>query len=316
MKSFDPAYINSYESGELDNKINSLYSILESCELCPRKCKVNRKQGEIGYCKAGMNLMVSSFNPHFGEERPLVGGGGPVLDGQLGFPTGGGSGTIFLTHCNLLCQFCQNFDISHLGVGDSVSLEKAADIMIYLQNAGCHNINFVSPTHYAPQLLAALKLAIGKGLKLPIVWNCGGYENVEVIKLLEGIVDIYMPDFKFSNGEAAKTFCDAPDYFEKCKESVKEMFSQVGDLKTDASGVALRGMLIRHLVMPNRQAGSKAVLRFIAEELSPNSYVNVMAQYRPQGKAMNYSEINCYPSPEEVEEVVRFARELGLVRGL
>jgi putative pyruvate formate lyase activating enzyme len=316
MSGYQPRYIQTHKSGELEAKIEILWSNLACCELCPRKCQVNRLEGELGYCSSGKELMVSSYSPHFGEEAPLVGSGRLVISGIFGISGSGGSGTIFLTNCNLLCYFCQNYEISHGGEGEKVSLERAADMMLYLQNAGCHNINFVSPTHYTPQLVKALKLAIEKGLILPIVWNCGGYENVDIIKLLDGVVDIYMPDFKFSNAEAAKKYCHAPDYFECCKESTKEMHNQVGDLRMDDRGIAQQGLLIRHLVMPNELAGSLEVLRFIAEELSPNSYVNVMSQYRPAGKAFRHKELSRYPTPEEYSQAVEIARNYGLVRGL
>jgi len=295
-----PGYIKLNESGELDERIDKLYSILESCELCPRKCGVNRIEGEKGFCKAGKDLKVSSYFPHYGEEEPLVGSGG--------------SGTIFLSYCNLKCVYCQNYDISHLAIGKIVSEETVADMMLELQRLGCHNINFVTPTHYTPQLVKAVKIAAEKGLKLPVVWNCGGYENVEIIKMLEGIVDIYMPDFKYSSKEVAEKYSKAPDYFERCKEAVAEMHRQVGDLKIE-NGIAYRGLLIRHLVLPNGLAGSRKILEFIAS-LSKNSYVNVMAQYRPEGDAYRYPELNRRPTREEFFEVIRMAEELGLTRGL
>jgi len=297
---FKPSYLRLYESGELDERVEELYNILESCELCPRKCGVNRLEGEKGFCEAGKKLMVSSYFPHFGEEDPLVGVHG--------------SGTIFLTHCNLRCIYCQNYEISHLGVGELVSEERVARMMLELQALGCHNINFVTPTHYTPQLVRAIRVAAEKGLKLPIVWNCGGYENVEIVKLLDGIVDIYMPDIKYSSSEVAKKYSDAPDYFERCKEAVKEMHRQVGDLKI-RNGVAYRGLLIRHLILPNNLAGSEEILKFI-RSLSKNSYVNIMAQYRPEGEAFKYKELNRRPTRDEFMKVIELAKELGLTRGL
>ncbi|MGQ9640410.1 MAG: radical SAM protein [Candidatus Bathyarchaeia archaeon] len=295
-----PVYLSSYESGVLDERIEKLYRILESCELCPRKCRVNRSRSERGYCKSGMEIMVSSFNPHFGEEEPLVGTGG--------------SGTIFLTNCNLLCVYCQNYEISHLGYGASLSEGKVADYMLQLQRRGCHNINFVTPTHYTPQLVKAISLAIPKGLNLPIVWNCGGYENVETIRLLDGIVDIYMPDIKYGLADSAKEYSDAPDYFERCKEAVREMHRQVGDLVIE-DGIAKRGLLIRHLVLPGDAAGSWEVLKFIAEEISKNTYINIMDQYRPMYKAYKYEKLKRRPTFEEYVKVVNMARKLGLERG-
>jgi putative pyruvate formate lyase activating enzyme len=297
-----PSYLRLYESGELDERIERLYKILESCELCPRKCRVNRLEGKKGVCRSGKELIVSSYGPHFGEEDPLVGEGG--------------SGTIFLTNCNLLCVYCQNYEISHLGYGEVRSEPQVADYMINLQDRGCHNINFVTPTHFAPQLVKATKIAIERGLRLPIVWNCGGYENVKAVELLDDIVDIYMPDIKYSDSEPAKRYSNAPDYFPVVKEVVKEMHRQVGDLKLDAGGIAQRGLLIRHLVLPNDLAGSEKVLKFIAEETSTNSYVNVMSQYRPAGRALQYEELSRYPTREEFYKAIGTANRLGLIRGL
>ncbi|MFH0896566.1 MAG: radical SAM protein [Candidatus Bathyarchaeota archaeon] len=296
-----PSYLRLYESGELDERIERLYKTLESCELCPRNCRANRLKGEKGICRSGKELMVSSYGPHFGEEDPLVGTGG--------------SGTIFLTNCNLLCVYCQNYEISHLGHGEARSESQAADYMISLQDRGCHNINFVTPTHFAPQLVKATKHAIEKGLKLPLVWNCGGYENVKTIELLDGIVDIYMPDMKYGDSEPAKKHSNAPDYFPVAKEVVKEMHRQVGDLMLDERGIAQRGLLIRHLVLPNDLAGSEKVLKFIAE-VSTNSYVNVMSQYKPAGRAYQYEELSRYPTREEFDRAITMANRLGLTRGL
>jgi len=299
---WEPSYLRLYESGELDERIEKLYKILESCELCPRKCGVNRLEGKKGVCKSGKELIVSSYGPHFGEERPLVGIGG--------------SGTIFLTNCNLLCVYCQNYEISHLGYGEVRSESQVANYMMGLQDRGCHNINFVTPTHFVPQLVKATKLAIEKGLRLPIVWNCGGYENIKTIELLDCIVDIYMPDIKYSESKPAKKYSNAPDYFPVVREVVREMHRQVGDLKLDARGIAQRGLLIRHLVLPNDLAGSEKVLKFIAQEISTNSYVNVMSQYRPAGKAYQYEELSRYPIHEEFYRAIAIAKKFGLTRGL
>ncbi len=245
--------------------------------------------------------MVSSIGPHFGEEPELVGHHG--------------SGTIFLTHCNLGCLFCQNYDISHLGSGTVMAIDEIVKGMLYLQKRGCHNINFVTPTHYTPQLTKAIQLAAANGLTVPIVYNCGGYESLEVIRLLEGIVDIYMPDMKYSDSEQAKTYSTAPDYFERCTDALQEMHRQVGVLKTDPHGVAERGVLIRHLVMPGDVAGSRRTLEFIAHDLSADSYVNIMFQYRPVYRAHDFPEINRRPRLSEFNAVVDMARELGLHRG-
>jgi putative pyruvate formate lyase activating enzyme len=294
-------YLETYESGVLDERIEKLEAILNECKLCPRECGVNRNKGEKGYCKSDKHLMVSSVQPHFGEEDVLVGTHG--------------SGTIFLTNCNLRCIYCQNYDISHLGYGQRMTVEELAFSMLSLQKRGCHNVNFVTPTHYTPQIVKALKIAIEKGLRIPIVYNCGGYEAKSTIELLDGIVDIYMPDIKYSDAENAKKYSNAPDYFDRCKEAVKEMHRQVGDLKVDESGIAYRGLLIRHLVLPNGIAGSAEVLKFVATEISKESYVNIMMQYRPMYKAYEYKELNRGIKMSEYREAIDIAREWGLHRG-
>lgn len=291
------SYLDLQHKEELEKRQKLLFKVLESCELCPRKCGVNRLEDELGYCQMGKELVVSSFGPHFGEESVLVG----VF----------GSGTIFLAGCSLLCVYCQNFDISHYRAGRVVSEEKAAEFMLNLQRAGCHNINFVTPTHFAPQLVRAVKIGAKKGLKIPIVWNCSGYENVEIIKHLEGIVDIYMPDIKYGHVEPAKKYSAAPDYFERCKEAVAEMYRQVGNLKVDNQGVAYRGLLVRHLVLPENQSGSKEVMRFLSG-LSKDIHVNIMDQYRPEGKAHQYNKINRRITTKEFSRVVQIAEKLGL----
>ncbi len=298
---FDPSYLNLLEKGELIQRIRLLQEFLKECRLCPRECRVNRLNGEIGYCGAGSELMISSAFPHFGEEPPLVGYHG--------------SGTIFLTHCNLRCIFCQNYDISHQGAGQRISIYEMALAMVKLQEMGCHNINFVTPTHYAPPIVASLPKAIEMGLRLPIVYNCSGYESMEVIQLLEGVVDIYMPDIKYMDEKYSKRYSNAPDYPEVIKKVLKEMHRQVGDLVTNSKGVAERGLLIRHLVMPGGVASSEAVLKFIAEEISVHSYVNVMAQYRPQYRADEYPEISRQITHKEFLEAIRLAKGFRLYRG-
>jgi putative pyruvate formate lyase activating enzyme len=296
-----PSYITLHEKGELRQRIKLLQEFLKECRLCPRECRVNRLDGEVGVCQAGSELMVSSAFPHFGEEPPLVGYQG--------------SGTIFLTHCNLRCIFCQNYDISHLGGGEQITSSDMARNMIRLQEMGCHNINFVTPTHYAPQIVGSLPEAIEKGLRLPIVYNCSGYESMEVIRLLEGIVDIYMPDVKYLDEKHSKRFSNAPDYPEVIKKILKEMHRQVGDLTTNAKGIAERGLLIRHLVMPNEVASSEAVFKFIAEEISVHSYVNIMDQYRPEYRAHEYPEINRRITHKEYMEAIQWAKHYQLYRG-
>lgn len=301
MASFVPAYIHLYQSGKLSDRIQLLREYLKNCKLCPRKCGINRLEGELGVCQAGTELMISSAFPHFGEERPLV--------GQHG------SGTIFLTHCNLRCIFCQNYDISHLGNGERVSPSDLAGVMLRLQEMGCHNINFVTPTQYVPQILSSFPDAIEKGLRLPIVYNCSGYESLEVIKILQGVVDIYMPDIKYFRDEYSNRFSNAPDYPEVVKEVLKEMHRQVGDLAMDSKGIAKRGLLIRHLVMPNGIASSEAVLKFIAAEISVHSYINIMDQYRPEYRANEYPEINRRITQKEFLEATQWARGYHLYRG-
>ena len=283
----------------LKERAEELYSLLEECRRCPRSCGVNRFR-ELGYCRAPAELVVSSYGPHFGEEAPLVGLGG--------------SGTIFFTYCNLLCVFCQNYDISHLGYGEVVSEEDLAEFMLSLQRRGCHNINLVTPTHYVPQILKALYIAATRGLKLPLVYNCGGYESLEVIKRLRGLVDIYMPDVKFFDKRACKLYLNAPNYPEVVRAVLKEMHSQVGDL-VGKDGLAVRGLLIRHLVMPNYVEDSKKILDFIAREISKNSYVNIMFQYRPLYRAGEFEEIARRPTLQEYAEVVAYAERVGLWRG-
>ena len=298
---FIPSYIDLYEKGELQQRVLLLEKFLEECRLCPRECGVNRLNGEVGFCQAGSQLKISSAFPHFGEEPPLVGYHG--------------SGTIFLTHCNLRCIFCQNYDISHLGNGEPITFLDMARVMVRLQEMGCHNINFVTPTQFTPQIIASLPEAIGMGLRIPIVYNCSGYESIEVIRLLEGVVDIYMPDVKYLDSEPSKKFSNAPDYPEVIKGVLKEMHRQVGDLTVNSKGIAERGLLIRHLVMPNRVASSEAILKFIAEGISVHSYVNIMDQYRPEYRAHEYPETNRRITQKEYLEAIQWAKGYHLYRG-
>ncbi|MEW6040889.1 MAG: radical SAM protein [Elusimicrobiota bacterium] len=293
---------------KIEQNIEKLYQILKSCTLCPRKCRVDRTKGDLGICRAGVELTVSSVSPHFGEEPELV--------GEYG------SGTIFLTRCNLRCIYCQNYDISHLGAGRTMSIADMVDSMFYLERSGCHNINFVTPTHYAPQIAKSIYTARQQGLKIPIVYNCGGYESIEVIKLLDGLIDIYMPDIKYAESGPAKKYSDAPDYFEVVKEVLKEMQRQVGDLvvvqsrKNDSEpGIAKRGLIIRHLLLPDNLAGSMKVLKFIKEEISKNPYINIMDQYRPCYRASEYPELNRKPTLTDFLRAVMTAKRLGFKRG-
>ena len=296
----DPSYLKAHREGILRERIAAALAILERCRLCPRHCEVNRLKGEQGVCQTGRQAIVSSHNAHFGEEDPLVGRGG--------------SGTIFLTRCNLLCVFCQNYEITHMGEGAPVQAGDLADMMVTLQGQGCHNINFVTPTHVVPQLLEALPEAIERGLRVPLVYNCGGYEEVATLHLLDGLVDIYMPDFKFWDSQVAERYCKATDYPEKARLAVKEMHRQVGDLTVDDMGIARRGLLIRHLVMPDGLAGTRDIMRFLATEVSKNTYVNVMSQYRPCGEAYRYRELQRMITVEEYREAVRMAHEEGIHR--
>jgi putative pyruvate formate lyase activating enzyme len=295
-----PAYIETIDKDLLGERIDKARGMLKSCTLCPRKCGVDRLAGETGICKTAAKAWVSSFNPHFGEEAPLVGTRG--------------SGTIFFTHCNLMCVFCQNYDISHLGYGQQAEPDQLAAVMLELQRSGCHNINFVTPSHVVPQILESLRLAVEAGLRIPLVYNSGGYDRVSTLRLLDGIVDIYMPDFKFWDEKVATDACDAPDYPAVARRALIEMHRQVGDLVIDGSGVATRGLLIRHLVLPGNMAGTREVMRFIAGDVSPNSYVNIMAQYRPCGRADEVEGLEDFPTTTDYTEAVRAAKEEGIRR--
>ena len=274
--------------------------MLEECCVCPRSCGANRLAGESGQCHVTSQLLVSSCGPHFGEEAPLVGRRG--------------SGTIFFTYCNLHCVFCQNYTISQLGEGFSASSEELAGMMLSLQAKGCHNINLVSPTHVVPYILDALEVAAGKGLNLPLVYNSGGYDSLETLKLLDGIVDIYMPDMKYSDGKVAEELSGVKDYPSINRAAVKEMHRQVGDLQTDKQGIARRGLLVRHLVLPSRLAGTQEVVHFLAREVSTNTYLNIMAQYHPCHKAYDIPSLARPISGKEFQEAVDLAHQGGLHR--
>jgi putative pyruvate formate lyase activating enzyme len=298
---FEPAYLKLHRRGELTERVKTARGMLEACRICPRECGVNRLHGEIGICNAPLKAKISSVGPHYGEEPPLVGFGG--------------SGTIFFSHCNLKCVFCQNADISQMGHGCEVSAEELAGKMLQLQNMGCHNVNFVTPTPYVPQILEALEIAVAKGLRVPLVYNCGGYEFVETIQLLRGIVDIYMPDFKYGDDEQGKVYSKADDYFQNCTRALREMHRQVGVFKMDERGIAVRGVLIRHLVMPQGLAGSEKVLDYIATHLSKDAYVNIMAQYHPSYCADEFPPLTRRIRAAEFDEAIHIAKRLGLHRG-
>jgi len=299
MDSFTPAYLKM-DPDELHARVEELRKLASPCTLCPRRCRSKRKEGETGYCRTGYLPAVSSVHPHHGEERPLSGKRG--------------SGTIFLTNCNLGCTFCQNYDISHQGRGQTISVRDLAAAMLTLQQAGCHNINFVTPSHQSHAIAAAVSLAAAEGLQLPLVYNTGGYDSIEGLRLLEGIFDIYMPDLKFTDPATSAQLADAADYPEVVFKAVHEMHRQVGDLVTDEQGIALRGLLVRHLVLPGGLAGSREAFRFLAQEISINTYLNVMAQYRPCHGAIGQPVIGERLQQRDYLEAQELAREWGLKR--
>src|SRR3990167_8014290 len=298
----EPAYLELYESRELERRVERALALLEDCTVCPRDCRVNRLADKYAVCRTGRYAVVSSAFPHFGEENCLRGWNG--------------SGTIFFSWCNLRCVFCQNYDISWKGVGRATKPAELAALMLALQERGCHNINFVTPEHVVPQILEALPLAIARGLRLPLVYNTSAYDSLDSIELMDGVVDIYMPDFKFWDPEMARHYAKAPNYPEAARRAIKAMHRQVGPLVFDENGLARRGVLLRHLVMPGGIAGTREIMEWIARELGPDTYVNVMAQYYPAGKvsAKEYVEINRHVSAEEYEGAVAAARAAGLRR--
>jgi len=294
-----PAYEKLEREGRLFQRIKQAYAIFENCQLCPRKCGVNRQKGVKGFCRAPVKPVIFSTHPHFGEELPLVGEKG--------------SGTIFFSNCNLRCIFCQNWPISHEGKGKEIRDEDLADRMLHLQKIGCHNINLVTPTHVMPNILSATRIALKKGLHIPLVYNTSGYERLEVLKLLDGIVDIYLPDMKYMDAEkASKYSAGASDYPEVTKKAIVEMHRQVGVLKMDKLGIAVRGVILRHLVMPNRVAGTEKFVKWVAEALPQSTYVNIMAQYRVEYKAYDYPEIARGISAQEFLEAMDSAEKHGL----
>lgn len=295
-----PAYIETLRSSRLKKKIQQAVDIASCCTLCPRRCRVDRNGGETGFCQTGDRAVVASYNAHFGEESPLVGRHG--------------SGTVFFTHCNLLCNFCQNYEISHEGEGVEVSERQLADLMLNLQQIGCHNINFVTPSHVVSQILAAVAIAAQDGLTIPLVYNSSGYDSVETLKLLDGVIDIYMPDFKFWDENIADQTCQAPDYPQVAQHALVEMHRQVGDLVMDDAGIAQRGLLVRHLVLPHGKAGTRQVMRFIASQISSNTYVNIMPQYRPCGRAHDIEALSTPLSGNEFDLALQAAEEEGITR--
>lgn len=297
---FEPAYIKLHREGKLRQRIDKALSLLQDCHLCPRDCGVDRTRGAPGYCKTSRYAGVASFSPHFGEETPLVGRYG--------------SGTIFFSSCNLLCSFCQNYDISHLRSGCVADPDEIASMMLSLAGSGCHNINFVTPTHVVPQILEALPAAIEGGLHVPLVYNTGAYDAVATLKLLDGIIDIYMPDFKFWEECHAKTYCAAENYPEIARAAIAQMHAQVGDLAINEDGIAQRGLLVRHLVMPGDIAGTGEIMHFLAQEISADTYVNVMDQYHPCFQACRDKTINRRITKDEYARAIEAAHRNGIKR--
>lgn len=301
MDAFEPAYLSLYRSGVLAERARSAHDHLKNCDLCARYCRMNRLDTTRGaVCRTGERAVVSSFAPHHGEEDPLRGTRG--------------SGTIFFSWCNLRCTFCQNWDISWEGQGSEVEASELALMMLRLQAAGCHNINFVSPSHVVAQILDALVLAAENGLRVPLVYNTGGYDSPEALALLDGVIDIYMPDVKWGDEESGRTYSKVRDYVAVNQAAVKEMHRQVGDLVLDPAGIARCGLLVRHLVLPGGLAGTEEVLRFLAEDVSQDTYVNIMAQYRPCHRAGEYPELQARPSRAEMAAAYAAAERLGLSR--
>ena len=300
MEKFQPAYLKLSLSGELKKRTAEAFKHLLSCDVCALECSVDRRAGIFGACKTGELVRISSFGPHLGEEDPL-----------RGFR---GSGTIFFTRCNLRCQYCQNYDISQTNSGYEVEPEDLAAIMIDLQERGCHNINFVSPSHVIPQILAGILIAAQAGLHIPLVYNTGGYDSLAMLQLLDGVIDIYMPDMKYADSKIGQHYSKIPGYPLVNQSAVKEMHRQVGDLQLDNRGIATRGLLVRHLVLPNNLAGTHQIVRFLAKEISPDTYLNLMDQYRPAFRAHNLPDINRRISRDEYQQAVKWAKEAGLNR--
>jgi len=297
-----PSYLQLHATGELAQRIERAYEILGHCSLCPRECSVDRLAGKQGYCRAGVAPVVASWNVHPWEEPPISGTRG--------------SGTIFFTHCTAHCMFCQNYPISQLGVGRQVTVQRLAEMMLELQGRGCHNINWVTPTHFVPQILAALPFAIEQGFHLPLVYNCSGYEAIETLRLLDGVIDIYLPDSKYADDAIAQRLSGFRGYVNANRAALREMYRQVGaELQLDANGLAIRGMIIRHMVLPERLAGTPQVLKWIARELSPNIHVSLMAQYFPAYKAVGDPVLGRKITAEEYIEALEAFDAADLERG-
>jgi len=296
-----PAYLDVFNSGKLEGLIEQAFIMLESCIICPRQCKVNRLKNELGICKTGLKAKLCSYMSHHGEEPPI--------SGQRG------SGTIFFSHCNMSCVYCQNYEFSQVGEGREVDPEELAGFMLELQGIGCHNINLVTPTHVMPQILKALHIAILKGLRIPLVYNTGGYELPEAIKLLEGVVDIYLADMRYADSEMSVKYSNAPEYPRYNQASVKEMHRQVGIADMDDQGIIKKGLIVRHLVMPNNVSGTAKIMKFIAQELSLEIYISLMSQYTPYYKAQEFTDISRRATLEEYKEAEEVMHRYGLYNG-
>ena len=294
-----PSYLY-LDKAHFSEKVVQARAMLDCCTGCGWKCRVNRSKGELGKCQTGIHAIVSSYGAHHGEERPISGWQG--------------SGTIFFSRCNLKCVYCQNYDISQKANGKEIMSADLASIMIFLQEEGCHNINLVSPSHVVPQIIEAVYIAAENGLIIPLVYNTGGYDSIDSLILLNGIIDIYMPDMKYSDREIAKKYSGIPNYPEINRNAVREMHRQVGDLKLDEKGIAANGLLVRHLVLPNSLAGSKSILTFIANDISSNTYINIMDQYRPAYKAQKFKDLGRRITQTEYLDVLQIAMEAGLNR--
>lgn len=300
MTEFVPSYQKILNNKELASRVAEAYEHLSICDVCAWECPVDRRAGKIGVCRTGINAKVSSYGPHMGEEDPLRGWRG--------------SGTIFFTRCNLRCQYCQNHDISQTDNGEEAEPEAIASMMVELQSRGCHNINFVSPSHVVPQIMAAVLIAAQAGLRIPLVYNTGGYDSMAMLKLLDGVIDIYMPDMKYSDSLTARRFSKIRNYPQINQAAVKEMHRQVGDLRVDDRGVAQRGLLVRHLVLPDGIAGTNKIAKFLSDEISPDTYLNLMDQFRPAYKAHQYPKLNRRLTSQEYQTAVKTVLATGLHR--
>lgn len=304
MEIFEPGYVTLYQSGELARRAKTLEARLTSCDICPRGCNVNRLEGQLGFCQSAFLPIVASYCAHHGEE--------PALSGT------GGSGTIFFGNCTMRCVYCQNYQISQDAKNqrsNEVSVPILAGQMLSLQESGCHNINLVAPTHFVPQILRALVEAVPKGLRLPLVYNTSGYDSIDVIRALDGIVDIYLPDLRYASEEVGREFSRTRDYPDHARESIKEMYRQAGDLVVDPMGVAQRGVIVRHLILPNRLAGSRESLTWLAKDVSPSVTVSIMSQYYPAHRAASIPALSRKIMLAEYREVVELVNRLGLENG-